>query len=78
MDQPDDRAPTQVGNLMQTRSGLPDRILGVAFTLLAAALAVYAASRLLLAAMWFLVGIAVAGVIAAIGWRILQRNRSGW
>jgi hypothetical protein len=59
-------------------TSLPERLLGAALTLLAAALAVYTASRVLLAVIWFIVGCAAAGLTAGVAWQIWQRNRSGW
>lgn len=54
------------------------RILGLALAVLVACWAINLAAQFLVAVLPILGGIAVAWILAVLGWRLMQRRQSGW
>jgi NADH:ubiquinone oxidoreductase subunit 6 (subunit J) len=59
-------------------SGLIDRLLSLAFSILAAAVMLYLAARLIVAVLPVLVGIGAVALVLFLGWSAYQFWRSHW
>lgn len=59
-------------------SGWLDRLFGLAFSILAVAVMLYVAARLIVAVLPVLVGIGVVGFVLFLGWSAYQFWRSRW
>lgn len=59
-------------------SGWSERLFGLAMTILAIAVMLNIAARLIAAVLPVLIGLAVVGLVSFVGWSIYQRRRSGW
>jgi hypothetical protein len=60
------------------QQSLTGRLLSGALVILAAAVAVYVAVKLLLAVLWFLLGMGGAVLLIALAWVLWQRKQRGW
>jgi hypothetical protein len=63
--------------LVSVRS-FSERILGGALLLLAAAVAIFVAVKLLIAVLWLLLGMGGAVLLIALAWVLWQRKQRGW
>lgn len=59
-------------------SGLFDRLLGLAFSVLAVAVMLYVAARLIVAVLPVLIGIGTVALVLFMGWSAFQFWRSRW
>jgi hypothetical protein len=55
-----------------------DRLLGLGIRLLATALMLYLAVKLILAVLPFVVAFGAVGLVGFVGWSVYSRHRSGW
>ena len=58
--------------------GFASGVLGTALMILAACYALNLAAHLIVSVLPILIGTAVAGLIAVLGWKLVQRRGSGW
>ena len=56
----------------------PDKALSVAMTVLAVAVMLYIAARLIMAVLPVLIGVGIVAVLGFVGWSVYQFRRSRW